>query len=90
VTLLILKWITFLLRTTALESRKDLEAVRLQEKASAANIKVAKSAYYPQVSFIGGYTSLGLKNVVTVQNAINIGVGFSYDLMEFWRAPMWK
>jgi outer membrane protein TolC len=66
--------------TTALESRKDLEAVRLQEKASAANIKVAKSAYYPQVSFIGGYTSLGLKNVVTVQNAINIGVGFSYDL----------
>jgi len=66
--------------TTALESRKDLEAVRLQEKASAANIKVAKSAYYPQVSLIGGYTSLGLKNVVTVQNAINIGVGFSYDL----------
>ncbi|MBC5841076.1 TolC family protein [Flavobacterium sp. F-380] len=64
----------------ALESRKDLEAVRLQEKASLANIKVAKSAYYPQVAIIGGYTSLGLKNVVTVQNAINIGVGFSYDL----------
>jgi outer membrane protein TolC len=66
--------------TTALESRKDLEAVRLQEKASIANIKVAKSGYYPQVTLIGGYTSLGLKNVVTVQNAINIGVGFSYDL----------
>lgn len=66
--------------TTALESRKDLEAIRLQEKASVANIKVAKSAYYPQVAIIGGYTSLGLKNVVTVQNAINIGVGFSYDL----------
>jgi outer membrane protein TolC len=66
--------------TTALESRKDLEALRLQEKASVANIKVAKSGYYPQVTLIGGYTSLGLKNVVTVQNAINIGVGFSYDL----------
>lgn len=66
--------------TTALESRKDLAAIRLQEKASIANIKVAKSAYYPQVALIGGYTSLGLKNVVTVQNAINIGVGFSYDL----------
>lgn len=64
----------------ALENRKDLEAVRLQEKASLANIKVAKSAYYPQVSLVGGYTSLGLKNVVTVQNAINIGVGLSYDL----------
>lgn len=68
--------------TTALESRKDLEAVKLQEKASVANIKVAKSGYYPQVSLIGGYTSLGLKNVVTVQNAINIGIGFSYDLSE--------
>ena len=64
----------------ALENRKDLEAVRLQEKASLANIKVAKSAYYPQVAIVGGYTSLGLKNVVTVQNAINIGVGLSYDL----------
>jgi outer membrane protein TolC len=66
--------------STALESRKDLEAIRLQEKASLANIKVAKSTYYPQIALIGGYTSLGLKNVVTVQNAINIGVGFSYDL----------
>ena len=66
--------------TTALESRKDLEAIRLQEKASLANVKVAKSGYYPQVAIISGYTSLGLKNVVTVQNAINIGVGFSYDL----------
>jgi outer membrane protein TolC len=64
----------------ALENRKDLEAVRLQEKASLANIKIAKSAYYPQVSIVGGYTSLGLKNVITVQNAINIGLGFSYDL----------
>jgi outer membrane protein TolC len=66
--------------TAALANRKDLEAIRLQEKASLANIKVAKSAYYPQISLIGGYTSLGLKNVVTVQNAINFGVGFSYDL----------
>jgi outer membrane protein TolC len=66
--------------TTALESRKDLEAIRLQEKASLANVKVAKSGYYPQIAIISGYTSLGLKNVVTVQNAINIGVGFSYDL----------
>ncbi|MDG2431109.1 TolC family protein [Flavobacterium sp.] len=65
---------------SALENRKDLEAVRLQEKASLANIKVAKSAYYPQVAIVGGYTSLGLKNVITVQNAINIGVGLSYDL----------
>ncbi|MFV8325371.1 TolC family protein [Flavobacterium sp. ZS1P14] len=64
----------------ALQNRKDLEAIRFQEKASQANIKMAKSAYYPAVSLIGGYTALDLKNVVTVQNAMNFGVGISYDL----------
>lgn len=64
----------------ALQNRKDLEAVRFQEKASQANIKIAKSAYYPSVAIIGGYTALDLKNVVTVQNAMNIGVSVSYDL----------
>ena len=64
----------------ALENRKDLLAVRLQEKASEANIKIAKGAYYPAIAVIGGYTSLDLSNVITVQNAMNIGVGISYDL----------
>jgi outer membrane protein TolC len=64
----------------ALENRKDLESVRLQEKASLASIQIAKSGYYPSISIIGGYTSLDLKNVITVQNAMNIGVGVSYDL----------
>jgi outer membrane protein TolC len=64
----------------ALQNRKDLEAIRFQEKASQANIKMAKSAYYPSIALIGGYTALDLKNVVTVQNAMNFGVGISYDL----------
>lgn len=64
----------------ALENRKDLEAIHFQEKASQANIKMAKSAYYPSLSLIAGYTALDIKNVVTVQNAMNFGVGVSYDL----------
>lgn len=64
----------------ALENRKDLEAISYQEKASEASVKMAKGAYYPSVSLIGGYASLGLQNVITVQNAINFGVGISYDL----------
>lgn len=64
----------------ALENRKDLEAIRLQEKASLANILIAKSGYYPTISLIAGYTALDLKNVLTVQNAMNFGVGVSYDL----------
>jgi outer membrane protein TolC len=65
---------------SAFENRKDLEAVRLQQQASLDYIKVAKSGYYPSIAIIGGYTALDLKNVITVQNAMNIGVGVSYDL----------
>ncbi len=64
----------------ALENRKDLKAVDYQEKATEANIKMAKSTYYPSVSLVGGYANLALENVITVQNAINFGVGISYDL----------
>jgi outer membrane protein TolC len=64
----------------AFENRKDLEAIRLQEKASLDYIKVAKSGYYPSIAIVGGYTAIDLKNVVTVQNAMNIGLGLSYDL----------
>ena len=64
----------------ALENRKDLQAIRFQEKASEAAIKIAKSSYYPAIAIIGGYTALDLSNVITVQNAMNVGVGISYDL----------
>jgi outer membrane protein TolC len=64
----------------ALQNRKDLEALRFQGKASESNIKIAKSAYYPSVVLLGGYTALDLKNVITVQNAMNIGIGIAYDL----------
>lgn len=71
--------------TPALENRKDLEALRFEEKASLANIKVARSGYYPSLSLIGGYTTLDLKNVVTVQNAMNFGVGISYNLSDIFK-----
>lgn len=65
---------------TALENRQDLASIRLQEKASLASIQIAKSGYYPSISIIGGYTALDLKDIITIQNAMNLGVGISYDL----------
>ncbi|QSW87914.1 MULTISPECIES: TolC family protein [Flavobacterium] len=64
----------------ALENRKDLEAIRLQQKASEANVKIAKSGYYPTLSLLGGYTALDLKDIITVKYAMNFGIGLSYDL----------
>jgi outer membrane protein TolC len=69
----------------ALENRKDLEALRFQEKASLENIKVARSGYYPSLSLIAGYTTLDLKNVITVQNAMNFGIGLSYNISDIFK-----
>lgn len=64
----------------ALANRKDLEAIHFQQKASEASIKIAKSAYYPSIALLGGYTALDLKDIVTVKYAMNFGVGLSYDI----------
>lgn len=69
----------------ALNSRKDLEALHYQQKASQAGIKIAQSSYYPAVSLVGGYTFLDLQNVARVENAINFGVGLSFDISSIFK-----
>ncbi len=69
----------------ALQSRKDLEAVQLLGQAAEANIKVAKAGYYPSFALSGGYIALDLNNVITVKNAMNVGVGLSYNLSSIFK-----
>ena len=69
----------------ALLNRNDLKAISFQKKATEANIKIAKSDYYPSLSLIAGYTTLDLQNVITVRNAMNFGVGVAYDLTSIFK-----
>ena len=69
----------------AMQNRKDLEAIHFQEKALEAGVKVAKGDYYPSVNLVAGYTTLDLQNVVRVENAMNFGVGVSYDLSSIFK-----
>ena len=69
----------------AITNRKDLESLHFQQKAIEAGIKVAKSDYYPSVNLVAGYTTLDLQNVVRVENAINFGVGLSYNLSSIFK-----
>jgi outer membrane protein TolC len=71
--------------TTSNGQRNDLEALTLQEKASEAGIKIAKAGYYPSVSISGGYIAFDLKNTITVTNAMNFGVGLSYDVASIFK-----
>ena len=70
---------------TALKNRKDLEAIHFLQKSKENEIKVAKSAYFPSFTLIGGYAYLDLKNAITVSNAMNYGVGLSYDLTSIFK-----
>lgn len=69
----------------AIGQRSDLEALRWQQKATEANVKIAEANYYPSISFTAGYVALDIQNVVQVYNAVNFGVGFSYDISGIFK-----
>lgn len=65
--------------------RSDLEALNYQYKAAENQIKAAKGDYYPTIGLSGGYVALDLENVMSVTNAMNIGVGISYNLANIFK-----
>lgn len=69
----------------AVQNRKDLEALNFAKKASEDQIKVAKADYYPTLALTGGYIFADLQNVVRIENAMNIGVGVSYNLSSIFK-----
>ncbi|WP_338358248.1 TolC family protein [Yeosuana marina] len=69
-----------------LSSRGDLESLHYQEEASKNQIKVAKSKYFPSLALTGGYIALDLQNALTVNNAMNVGLGISYNLSDIFKA----
>ncbi len=69
----------------ALKNRKDLEAIHFFQKASENNVSIAKGNYFPSIAVLGGYTALNIQNFVTVTNALNVGLGFSYNLSSIFK-----
>jgi len=69
----------------SLGERNDLKSLELKKAAAESGIKIAKSNYYPSLSLSGGYIAFDLHNVITVTNAMNVGVGLSYDLSNIFK-----
>ena len=65
--------------------RNDLKSLEFKKTAAESGIKIAKGNYYPSLSLTGGYIAFDLNNVLTVTNAMNFGVGFSYDLSSIFK-----
>ncbi len=66
-------------------NRKDIAATDMRKKAAETNIKTIKSDYYPNVSLTGGYIAADVPKVFTVTNAVNIGVGVTYNISSLWK-----
>ncbi|WBL26382.1 TolC family protein [Zunongwangia sp. HGR-M22] len=77
--------ITPSVETTQID-RADIAALDYKKQASENNVKMAKAAYYPAIAMLGGYVALDVKNALTISNAMNIGVGVSYDLSDIFKA----
>lgn len=70
---------------SGLGERNDLKSLELKKQAAESGIKVAKANYYPSLSLTGGYIAFDLNNVLTVTNAMNVGIGLSYDLSNIFK-----
>ncbi len=70
---------------TKQQKRSDLDALELRQKAAVNQIDAAKSAYYPSLSLVGGYIALDVNNALTVTNAVNVGVGLSYNIADIFK-----
>ncbi|MGJ1263270.1 TolC family protein [Sphingobacterium spiritivorum] len=70
---------------TAVANRSDLKAAEAQHDVALNQVKIAKAANYPTLFATGGYTAMDVKNVITVKNAMNVGVGVSYDISSLYK-----
>lgn len=69
----------------AQQNRKDLLALDQQRKAAALGTKAAKAENYPTVALTGGYIAADAPKFITIYNAVNVGVGVSYNLANLWK-----
>lgn len=70
---------------TAKENRKDLQALDKQRLAAALGTKAAKAENLPSIAFTGGYVAADIPKFLTLYNAVNVGVGISYNLSNLWK-----
>jgi len=69
----------------ALQNRKDIQALSFRKKAATTSIAAAKAEMYPSIALTGGYVAADIPHLLTITNAVNIGVGIKYDLGSLWK-----
>ncbi|HEX2606266.1 MAG TPA: TolC family protein [Flavisolibacter sp.] len=70
---------------SALSNRKDLASLESRKQAATSGVKATRGEYYPSLALTGGYVAAHIPKVLTITNAMNIGVGVSYNLGSLWK-----
>lgn len=68
-----------------LKSRKDIAAISYRLKAAETNVKSTRAEKLPNLQLTGGYIAADVPKVFSVTNAVNIGVGVSYNISSLWK-----
>lgn len=69
----------------ALNNRKDISALDYRKKAAETAVKAVKGEKYPSLQLTGGYIAADIPGLVSITNALNIGVGVSYNISSLWK-----
>ncbi len=69
----------------ALENRKDKAATELRRQSAQTGVLSAKAEALPSIQLTGGYIAADIPSVLTVTNAVNLGVGVSYNVASLWK-----
>ncbi|MDB5206606.1 MAG: TolC family protein [Flavisolibacter sp.] len=70
---------------SGLQSRKDLSALEYRKKAAATAVKATKGEKYPGLAVTGGYVAANIPQVLSVTNAVNLGLGVQYSFSSLWK-----
>lgn len=70
---------------TALQNRSDLQSLDFRKQAASAATKATEGEKYPALALTGGYVALKVPEVLTVTNAVNIGLGVQYSIASLWK-----
>jgi outer membrane protein len=68
-----------------LQQRADLSALSFRRKAAEIGVKATMAEKYPSIAVTGGYVALDVPHVLTVLNAVNLGLGVRYDIGSLWK-----
>ncbi|RYZ22171.1 MAG: TolC family protein [Chitinophagaceae bacterium] len=69
----------------ALKQRSDLEALGFRREAAATGVKAVRAERLPSLAVTGGHVALTVPGVLSVTNALNIGLGVKYDIGSLWK-----